>query len=185
VYAPAGTPDFGTDWRTQVRTVAAALGRADAGESVVGGLEDRITAAAEAHPEFAGRTAVAAASFSGQFGAYLPGDGRLDLLTDLGFAARPDLAALPAQGFYAEVSAERADLLDADVSVLFPIGGTAEALAADPVVAALPAARDGRLVVLDPADPVTQAFSTASPPALEVALDGLVPRLATAVARLG
>jgi iron complex transport system substrate-binding protein len=52
-------------------------------------------------------------------------------------------------------------------------------------VAALPAARDGRLVVLDPADPVTQAFSTASPPALEVALDGLVPRLATAVARLG
>lgn len=180
VYAPEGTPSFGAPWRVQMTQIAQALGMPEKGEEVISDVEDQFAAAREAHPELEGTEAVVAAAFDGQYGAYLPGDGRFDVMTELGMVGKPAIQELPSQGFYAPVSAENVDLLDSDVLVAFPIGGTVEELESDPLLQNLPVAKDGRLITLDPEGELAGAFSAASTLALSYTIDELVPQLADA-----
>lgn len=54
VYAPTGTADYGTSWDVQTAQVAQALGLDSEGTTLIASVETTITAAADAHPEFAG-----------------------------------------------------------------------------------------------------------------------------------
>ncbi|RFA15406.1 hypothetical protein B7R21_05170 [Subtercola boreus] len=183
VYAPTGTGAFATDWATQLTSVSEALGQADKGAELISSTKADIAAAAAANPTFAGKTAVSAAKFGEAYGAYLPGDGRFDILADLGFVSAPAVTALGAGAFYAAVSVENVSALDADVMVGVPIGFTAAETSADPLLASLPVVQDGRAVILDPGAEVTKAYSAASVLSIPVVLDQLVPLLATAAAR--
>lgn len=173
---------YGTTWQDQVGLVAAALGRQDAGAKLVADLEARFTAVAAANPGFAGRTVTVGTFYSGQWGAYVDGDGRVDFLTALGFTQNPAVQALATgTGFSVPLSAERLGVLDADLVVMFPIGASAAEITADPVVQGLPAAKDGRLVVLDDTT-LSNAFSSATTLGLGYALDHAVPLFAQALA---
>lgn len=75
--------------------------------------------AASAHPQFAGKTATFSQNgfYGGKLYAY-PAGLNTEFLSYLGFTINPRLAALsPRRGQQAEVSAERLDVLDADVLV--------------------------------------------------------------------
>ncbi len=180
VSPPAGTAAFGTGWDDQTQLVADALGRSAEGKELVSQVQDTITAAAAANPGFQGRTAVAGTKFGEAYGAYIAGDFRWDLLADLGFEPNPAVTALPAQGFYVPVSNEQISAFDADVAVLFPIGFTLAELEADPLISSLAVVKDGRTVFLAADDQVAQAFSAASPLSIPIAVQGIVPQLATA-----
>lgn len=182
VYAPADTGAFATSWDVQLQQVADALGKTDEGEALVASTKADIAAAAEAHPEFDGLTAVAATKFGDAYGAYLAGDGRFDILADLGFVQNPGVEALTASGFYAAVSAENVGVFDADVAVVLPIGFTAAEIEADPLLSSLNVMKDGRAVVLDADDELAGAYSAASVLSIQVVLTDLVPRLADAAA---
>ncbi|NQX12814.1 ABC transporter substrate-binding protein [Microbacteriaceae bacterium VKM Ac-2855] len=184
VYAPADTGAFATSWDVQLQQVADALGKSDEGTALVESTKADIAAAADEHPEFAGLTAVAATKFGDAYGAYLAGDGRFDILSDLGFVQNPAVDALESSGFYAAVSAENVSAFDADVAVVLPIGFTAAEIEADPLLASLNVTKDGRAIVLDADDELSGAYSAASVLSIQVVLADLVPKLAEAAAKV-
>ncbi|MBC7589652.1 MAG: iron-siderophore ABC transporter substrate-binding protein [Salinibacterium sp.] len=180
VYAPEGTAAFATDWATQLTSVSAALGLSDQGGKLIDATEQLITDAAAANPDFKGKTIASAAKFGDAYGAYLAGDGRFDILIDLGFTATPTIDALESSGFYAAVSAENVRAFDADVLVVIPIGFTLVETEADPLLASLTVVKDDRAVVIDPDSELAGAYSAASVLSIPVVLDQLVPELAAA-----
>ena len=130
-------------------------------------------------------TIASAAKFGDAYGAYLPGDGRFDLLADLGFVNNPGIEALPSNGFFASVSAEQISALDADVAVILPIGFTVADTEADPLISSLSVVQDGRAVIIDPASELGGAWGAASALSIPDVLDQLVPQLTEAVGKLG
>ncbi|GHD20107.1 ABC transporter substrate-binding protein [Nocardiopsis kunsanensis] len=179
---PGVETTYGTTWQEQTRQVAAALDRQERGEELVTELEGRFADLREEHPGFTDSTiAVGAYNYDGGFGAYVPGDTRADLLTDLGFEYDDELADMADGAFYTDLSAENVQALDADLTVVFPLeAGAAGELESDPVLQDLDSARDGRLIVLDDQD-LIDAFSSGSVPGVHHALDGIVPRLVEAL----
>lgn len=182
VYAPEGTAAFATEWDVQMQTVSQALGLADEGDQLIADTQAQIDAAAEANPDFAGLTATAATKFGDAYGAYLPGDGRFDILADLGFVAGEGVSTLESAGFFANASAEQVGQLEADVVIVYPIGFTVEETQADPLIQSLPAVQDGRAVFIDPASELAGAYGAASVLSFPVVLEQLVPQLQAAVA---
>ncbi len=182
VYAPTGTAAWGTRWDVQTQLVADALGLSSEGEALVDDVQSQIDDAAAEHPEFAGLTSTVGAKFGDAYAAYIAGDLRADLMEELGFVQSPAVLALDTnQGFYNAVSVENVGVLDADVSIMFPIGYTLDVLKADPLIASLPVVQDGRTVFLDPDSELSGAFSAASPLSIPIALDGLLPQLTAIV----
>lgn len=167
---------YGTTWQQQTRQVAQVVGEQERAEELIEELEGRFARIREENPEFADMTLTVGAYFDGQYGAYVPGDSRVDLLQELGFQYKPEVEEMADGAFYVDLSPERLEVLDADLTVMFPIGGTADHLREDPVLQGIPSAEDGRLVILD--DPeLANAFSSGSYPGISHALDELVPLL--------
>jgi len=184
VYAPTGTGAYAISWDAQMTSVAAALGMQDKGADIIKDVDAKITAAKDANPEFAGLTTAAATKFGDAYGAYLPGDGRFDILADLGFVNYPAITKLKASGFYADVSAENVSAFDADVMVMIPIGYTSAEVAADPLLKSLSVVKDDRSVFIDPTTELSGAYSAASVLSIPVVLDQLVPELKAAAAKV-
>ena len=178
VYAPKDTADFGTAWDVQVNQVAQALGAVEEGKKLVDSVGAVISEQAAAHPEFKGVKAVTGTKFGDQYGAYIAGDFRWDLMESLGFAQNPPVLDLTPSGFYVALSAEQISALDADVAVFFPIGYTLEEMTKDPLLSSLNVVKNNRVVWLEATDEVTQAFSAASPLSIPVAAKGVTERLA-------
>lgn len=178
VTAPEGTADYGTAWDAQVEQVAQALGLEDEAADIVDSVSAVIDEQAEAHPEFAGVTAVTGTKFGDQYGAYIEGDFRWDLLADLGFEQNPPVLDIEPTGFYVALSAEQISALDAEAAVFFPIGFTLDEMESDPLLSSLDVVKNDRVVWLEAEDELTQAFSAASPLSIPVAAEGVTERLA-------
>ena len=169
--------DFGTPWAVRARTTGRAIGREEAAEAAIAAIHDRMAAIRAAHPEWAGQQAVAAYAWGGAPGAFRAGDPRVDVLTDLGFALPPMLAA-PEGSFFVEISAEDLSLLDVDLLLWVTETPDASAIRALPLRPTLRAVREGREAVADPL--LAGALSHASLLSLPYALDRLVPEIAAA-----
>lgn len=181
-------PEYGTPWAELTRSVGRILGRTAEAEAAVARVQGQLSAVRAAHPEFAGRSGVAAWDFGTRVGAYGPTqDPRGRLIGELGFTYPTALAELFAQDaqFFGEVSRERLTLLDADVVVWVvyrePGQQGVAGIETDPAYRALRVGREGRHVFLRDTDEVGAAFSFASVLSLPVVLDRLVPRIAAAL----
>lgn len=160
--APADlTVAYGTTWKQQMELVSAALGKAELGREKIVEVETALTDAATANPEFAGKTVAVGAYFGGNFGAYVTGDSRVDLMVSLGFTQKPELDALADGSFYVAVSGEELDKFDADLTVIFPLGDVAAELKANKTLQSIPSAKAGHLVVLEDTE-LINAFSSGS-----------------------
>ena len=184
VYAPEGTGAYATSWDVQLTSVSEALGLADEGSDLIAETEDLIQQTAADNPELDGLSVVAGSKFGDAYGAYLPGDGRFDILADLGLVNAPVVEALESSGFYANVSAEQVSVFDADIVTMLPIGYTEAETEADPLLASLPAFTSGRAVVMDPDSELSGAYSASSVLSIPVTLDLLTPLLTDAAAQL-
>jgi iron complex transport system substrate-binding protein len=177
---PSGTQPYGTTLADQTVMIAQALGRKAEGEALVAANDKALADAKAANPEFAGKTVCVAAAFSGQYGAYTRGDGRVQFMEALGFTNSSKIEDLKPASFYAEVSKERVSLLDADLTVMFGIGAGAE-LKQDTVLNSIPSAKAGRLLIIDDAD-LVNAFSTNSVLSTPYVLEKFVPMVEQALA---
>ncbi len=135
---------------------------------------------ATGHPEFAGQTVAVGAYFNEQYGAYVRGDSRADFVQSLGFTLKPEIQELASGSFYVDLSREQVELLDADLTVVFPIGADASAIKADRVLNQLPSAKAGHLVVLENQDLIS-AFSSGSALGTLYAIDNTLPVFADAL----
>jgi iron complex transport system substrate-binding protein len=173
---PPGIVSYGTTWQQQMTMVSTALGLADEGARKISEVEAAFDSAAAAHPEFDGTQVGLGAYFGNQYGAYVQGDSRVGFMTELGFKNKPEIDALGTGNFYVDVSAERLDLLSADLTVVFPIGDDAAKLREDPLLNRIPSAQQGHLLILD--DPaLISAFSAGSTLATKYALDNGRPHV--------
>jgi iron complex transport system substrate-binding protein len=177
---PEGAGPYQTTWQQQLDLVGSALGRAEAARSLEDEVGRQFADAAAAHPEFAGRSVAVAAYTSAGWGAYVRGDSRVDFLEQLGFSNAPAVQEQAAENFYVPISEEQLPLLDADLTVAFPIFVDAGLITADPLWQAVPSVQAGHAVVLD--DPtLVSAFSSGSVLGTRYALENAVPLFAGAL----
>ncbi|WP_372698370.1 iron-siderophore ABC transporter substrate-binding protein [Arthrobacter sp. JSM 101049] len=148
---PEGGENYLTDMEDQVEMISTALGVPDEGDALLRQVDDAYAKAADAHPEWKGKTVTAATKTSEGWGAYIAGGGRVETLERLGFKQNPAIAALPVNsgGFSVDISSEKLDVLDADLIVAFPIFLEATAITEDPQWKKLSTVQAGHAVVID------------------------------------
>ncbi len=180
-----GVPEGGESYLTtpaqQLEMISAALGVPEEGAAIAAEIDDAFTAAAEAHPEWAGLTATAATRTSEGWGAYIDGTERVEFLERLGFVLNPAIDALEPSdgGFSVDVSQEELDTFDADLIIAFPIFIEPTEITDDPQWQAIPAVEAGHAVVID--GDVSSAYSLGSPLSQQYAIDEVTTLIAEAL----
>ncbi|MFI5491558.1 ABC transporter substrate-binding protein [Actinoplanes sp. NPDC051859] len=177
---PTGVQPYGTTLKDQTMLIAEALGKKAEGEALVAAADKQLADAKAANPGFAGKSIVVAAAFSGQYGAYTRGDGRVQFMEALGFKNSQKIEDLKPASFYAEVSKEKVALLDADLTVVFGLGAGAE-LKKDAILNSIPSAKAGRLLIVSDAD-LVNAFSTGSVLSTPYTIEKFIPMVKDALA---
>jgi iron complex transport system substrate-binding protein len=172
-------PDYLGPWEGSIEVIGKALGKEQQAQKVLARVKRQLAAAADAHPEFAGKTAEVAYEYEGTVGVYTGGDVRSQLLTELGFELPPAIAGLPNNGFYAEISKEQANLLEADAAVWCQL--EEETFVESDVYQATKNSTEGRDVLLDCYAPTGAAMSFGSVLSIPFALKRVVPALVAAV----
>ncbi|MEU0983197.1 iron-siderophore ABC transporter substrate-binding protein [Streptomyces griseus] len=182
VGVPKGGDQYKLSWEQQTTMIAAAMGVPEKGEKLIAETEKKFEAAAKAHPEFQDKTITIGSRTSEGFGVYVGGTGRIDFVERLGFENNPKAEAQAGEGFSVSVSKENLDLLDADLTVMTPIGIPATDISGDPLYKAVPSVKAGNALVFDDKD-ISQAFATDSILSVSYALEKVVPIFAEKVAK--
>ncbi|NEK93618.1 iron-siderophore ABC transporter substrate-binding protein [Modestobacter muralis] len=177
---PEGVDPYLTTYSQQLDLVGQALGKTAEADAVAAEVDQAFTDAAAAHPEFDGVEVAVAAYGSTGFGAYVRGDGRVDFMEQLGFTNSPEVQALATESFFVPVSDEQLPLLDAGLTVAFPIFVDAAQITGNPLWQAIPSVQAGHSVVLDDLT-LANAFSLATPQSIQYALENAVPLFADAL----
>lgn len=145
---------WSTDWREMIALNAAGLGLEAEGAALIARLEGRIAAAAAAHPELSGKSAMFITHLDttnlSVIRFYSANDTRVKFFADLGLAMPQSVRAATQPGQYAgETSAELIDSFD-DMDIFVSYGGPElrAALMADPLARHMPAVANGALVML-------------------------------------
>ncbi len=176
---PEGTEAYLTTWQQQLDLVGQALGRTEEAAQLRDDLEQRVADTAAEHPEFAG-TEVAVGAYSSEgFGAYVRGDTRVDFMESLGFVNEPAVQDLATDSFFVPVSDEQVALLDAPLTVVFPIFVEESQITGNPLWQTLGSVQQGNAVLLD--ETLANAFSSGSVLGTGYALDNAVPLFAEAL----
>jgi iron complex transport system substrate-binding protein len=154
-------------WDVQTRVTGQALGRTEQADQVIAATQQKFDDAKQQHPDFAGKRLSMAFYVEGEPYNLGTDDLRAQLFAGLGFQVRPDTQTL---------SLEQQGQMDGDVVVV--IGKTKAEAMADPVFAAIPAVREGRVAFL-PAfgSEFGGALGYSSPLSLPYAIDTVNPLL--------
>jgi iron complex transport system substrate-binding protein len=174
---PEGVGPYLTTWQQQLDLVGRALGREEQADELQAEVEQQFTAAAEAHPEFDGTEVAVGAYTSEGFGAYVRGDTRVDFMEALGFTNAPAIQDLAGESFFVSISEEQVPLLDAPLTVVFPIFVAASQITDNPLWQSLPSVQQGNALVLED-QTLVNAFSSGSALGTQYALENAVPLFA-------
>jgi iron complex transport system substrate-binding protein len=175
---PEAYVDYGVPWQEATETIGAALGKADEAKALVDGVDDKIAALREEHPEFEGQEAAVATIYEGIF-IYGPEDPRGRLLTDLGFTFPASLADVGNIEFGTSISVENADKVDVDALIWI---NSEDLVTKDvPTYGNLRVSREGRDIYIAEDDPLYDATSFQTVLSIPFLLDGIIPKLVAAV----
>jgi iron complex transport system substrate-binding protein len=178
-----GVPEDGDSYLVsgdeQMTMISTALGMADKGEELLADVDASFAAAAEAHPEFEGKTITVSAYTSDGWGAYIDGVERVTFMQKLGFVQSPTIQGLTPDGFSVPISSEQLDLLESDVLVVFPIWVETSEVTSQPLFNAIPAVAEGRSIILDD-ELISNAYSLGSVLSTQYAIENVVPMLVEA-----
>ncbi len=170
--------NFGMPWQAVTQMIGDALGKSAEAAVIVAETEALFEDARANNPEFAGKTVAVSYFNAGTYGFYTSQDSRGRFFTDLGFVVPDELVEIAGESFYADLSAERVELLDQDLIAVLNlqfIEGGREALEAEPLFSQLNAVQEGRVVYFDEAS--ENALGYSSPLSLAFALDAALPQL--------
>ncbi|WP_106401368.1 iron-siderophore ABC transporter substrate-binding protein [Actinocorallia populi] len=172
-------------WQDQIEVIGKALGKSDEAAELLEKTTSSVKALADEHPVVKGRNFFyAAANEADLLNVYRDKDPRVGMLVDLGMTLSPSVAALDAKpeegNFFYQLSYENVEKIEADVLVMYFADQKAvDKFVADPVIAAMPAIKEGRFAPI-----VGESFvmATSAPTVLSIPwmLDQYVPQLAEA-----
>ncbi|MCX7521835.1 iron-siderophore ABC transporter substrate-binding protein [Microbacterium sp. STN6] len=176
---------WATSWQDQMTIIGKALGKADAAKKLITKTDADVSALAAKYPVLRDKTFVyASANEADQLNVFRATDPRVQLLNQLGLKNSPSVKALDtdpkAGSYFYQVSYENVGRIDTDILVAyFDNQKAADAFTADPLIAAMPAVKEGRFAPI-----VGESFVMASsaPTVLSIPwmLDRYVPKLAAA-----
>ncbi|HET6508488.1 MAG TPA: ABC transporter substrate-binding protein [Baekduia sp.] len=176
---PRGQVDWGSSWQDELTMTAKAVGKPKLGARLRAQAAARLAAAAKAHPEFQGQTAVVATPYEGLY-VYGPQDARTRLLVSLGFTFPSALDDVGSDDFGGPLSEEKADLLDVGALLWFADPAPAAKLRAQPYYAPLKVHKQGRDIFIPERGTLYEATSFISVLSIPYLIDHLVPKLAAA-----
>jgi len=178
-----GVPEDGDSYLVsgdeQMTMISTALGMEDKGEELLADVDASFAEAAEAHPEFEGKTITVSAYTSDGWGAYIDGVERVTFMQKLGFVQSPTIQGLTPDGFSVPISSEQLDQLESDVLVVFPIWVETSEVTSQPLFNAIPAVAEGRSIILDD-ELISNAYSLGSVLSTQYAIENVVPMLVEA-----
>lgn len=147
---PAGDAAYTTSRAEQTEMIGKALGKEGEARQLVGQTDKLLAATAADHPEFAEKTGVVVLPYSGQYGAFLPGDARGQFLTALGFMIPTAITDEDTgDSFFVPVSPERVDMLDGDLIVVIGDDETGDIESGSGPFASLKATTNDAILVAD------------------------------------
>lgn len=157
---------FGTPWRDHTRRTAKALNRVELGEKVISDMEDKYADVQEVHPSFLGSTVTYAWPIEPDYYVYGASDPRVQVFLELGFELTDAIKKLDTEeskGSEAGIalSAERLDLLDADLIVAQDYGTERHDIERRHLLDNIPAVDNGNLLWLPERVSDGLAFGTA------------------------
>lgn len=145
---------WSTDWREMIRLNSAGLGMAAEGEALIATIEADIARTVAEYPQLQGKSAMFITHLDATdlsiVNFYTTNDTRVKFFADLGLKSPRSVIAASAPGkFTGSISAERIDAFD-DVDLVVTYGNQKllDALAANPLMARMPAVEKGALVML-------------------------------------
>jgi iron complex transport system substrate-binding protein len=165
-------------WEDQVALLGRILDQEERAAELIDEAHGKVEALAQELPGLAGKTGVVAQYIfqSQQFGVVAdPEDGASTLFAQLGMSLPATIVEESGSSGRLFVSPERVDVLNADLVVIWPNGGSEEQLMALPGFADLPAVTSNGLAVVDVA--TISALNTPSALSLDWALGKLRPQL--------
>lgn len=178
VAQPKGYPDFTAPWQVMAKHITKAVGQEQRGNELVAQTEASIKQVADAHPQWAQQTAVAAQLADPNYAVFAKGDIKADFLAALGFQAPPQIAKEAAGKSDITVSPERVSLLDVDKLFFFARNpGVEQQIRAKPAFAALPVVEQQRVRFLHTSEPMAAALGYGSVLSFPYLLDQLVPMI--------
>lgn len=182
IAGPKGGTDWFAPWDRQTLLIAQALGKEDEGRELIDDVRRQYAEVADAHPEWRGKTVTFSQNGFYDGLIYVYPDGlNTEFLTYLGFAINPRLTPLvEREGEQVTVSAERLDVLDADL-IVFATEKPADiaALRKVPTFGKLDAVAEHRAVYTDAT--LAGAIYFMTPLSLPYALERLAPQIEAAI----
>ena len=178
---PEGVGAYLTTWQQQLDLVGRALGRGEQAAELQAEVEQQFAEAAAANPAFDGTEVAVGAYTSEGFGAYVRGDTRVDFMEALGFTNEAAIQDLAGESFFVSISEEQVPLLDAPLTVVFPIFVEAAQITDNPLWQSLPSVQQGNALVLED-ETLVNAFSSGSALGTRYALENAVPLFAETLA---
>ncbi|WGW13892.1 iron-siderophore ABC transporter substrate-binding protein [Saxibacter everestensis] len=172
-----------TSWQDQTTIIGKAIGKTDEAEKLVEETTQKIAAAAEQHPEFAGKT-VSVPYFGKQLiNVYKPTDPRVQLLNELGFRNAPGVEKIVRESkdenFYADVAWEKVNQVDADVIVGYVDDMSIEEFHKNDLTRQLGAVKNHSALILDDTQ-VIAGLSQPSVLSVDWTLEKILPELSKA-----
>ncbi|WP_240498105.1 ABC transporter substrate-binding protein [Williamsia sp. 1135] len=162
-------------WQDVTLTAGKIFGKQDQAQSLVDDAEQQVTDFKTAHPNAQGKTfSFGQLNAEGQIGLIADeNDPTTKLMTSMGFVLDPRIKEVAEGQSRVLVSAERTDLLDSDLLVLWPLGGDPAAFDALPGWANRTAVKSGATVFVNN----NNASALSNPTVLSVpfALDLIAP----------
>ncbi len=174
-------PSWDVTWQETVRLIGATLDLTKRADLVISDVDAKVTAAAQAHPEFRGKSLA--------FVLWLQGNEKLtfrsfqgsptsELLAKLGFAEAPSASKFSRDNLF--LSAENYALIDADVVLIASPKAQFDKLLKTPTFATVPAIAQKRYALIDLSVEKELGWAVSWPSALSVPwfLGKIVPPLA-------
>ncbi|MGU3291768.1 ABC transporter substrate-binding protein [Williamsia sp. M5A3_1d] len=179
VVRPEQYQDWTVPWTASTTEIGRAVGKPAETAKLIADTQKRFADAKAANPQLAGRTgAVVIGSAGGGLSIYSPGDGRGQMLTNLGLTFPASLEPSITNGFYGSISDENLGLLGGlDKLVVVDWQGASDALRANPAFMNLDVVKRGDVVFLDQV--TGSAMSVPTVLTIPWVLQKLVPQLAS------
>ena len=180
---PAGFAPYTVPWDTMAVQVGSGLGRKQEAEKLVEDARAQIAQAGKDNPQFAGsKVMLVDPDEDGGVYIFAPNDVRSRFLGDLGFEMPPEIEKLFGDQFYAQISAERLDLLDTADALVFVATRKPQtkATTGSRIYKNLRNVRENRVVTIDDPD-LAIAMSYSSVLSIPFQLGEVVPPLRAAL----
>lgn len=169
---PSKYEDWQVPWQTQVETIADAVDKHDEGKKLVQQSEQKIEHFRDEHPDLQGQKAAVVMPYAGKLGLYTEGDGRGDMIDNLGFTIPDDLQNTSGGNFYRDISPENYDELDGlDQLFVLDYNGAIDQLKDDSVFQNLDVVEQGNVHYLN--EDVGNAMSMPNPLTIPYAVDAI------------